>query len=300
MGRLLLRIQKSCRAQDADVYEKMVQVELATEAEAQSVEGEEGSLQASAELYDSLCRYVHGDALTLVKSAPDCQGFMAWHRLRRKYSPRTLARGVKLIAEVVSPTRAKDISEVEGVLCRWEEKVRKLRQVYREELQDDIKIAVFTNLMPPVIQDFIYTTLTTATTYDEIKDRVMALIANKAVNLNTQGRAPMDIGLVGGEGDGGEAQSYEADIDAVSSQCHKCGGWGHFARECPSKGKGKGKGKGKDGGKDGGGKGVEQRVAFKGACHNCGEIGHKIAECTVPKRRIPNSTAKGSASGFEE
>ena len=33
------------------------------------------------------------------------------------------------------------------------------------------------------------------------------------------------------------------DTDAVSGnvQCHKCGGWGHLARECPSKGKAKGK-----------------------------------------------------------
>ena len=48
---------------------------------------------------------------------------------------------------------------------------------------------------------------------------------------------PMDIGNVGG--DGGEEYFDDESVYAVGShvRCHSCGGYGHMARQCPTKSK---------------------------------------------------------------
>lgn len=43
--------------------------------------------------------------MTILKGTPDCQGLLAWQRLHRRYSPRTMARAIRLMTEVASPGR---------------------------------------------------------------------------------------------------------------------------------------------------------------------------------------------------
>ena len=108
----------------------------------------------------------------------------------------------------------------------------------------------------------------------------------------------MDIGGVGGneneERDWTDSEwaqwarelvQEEVPVDGVNTQCHNSSGYGHFARECPTKGKGKGnpsnpKGKSKGKGKDAKGKGK----AGKGpVCWNCQKPGHIAANCPLTK-----------------
>ena len=88
--------------------------------------------------------------------------------------------------------------------------------------------------------------------YEEIREKVKGMIQNRVQIATPQ---PMDIGNVGA-GDSrhnhGEGHDYssedDAAIDAVTgiSYCLRCGGQGHFARECGTPmGKGKGEVKGK-------------------------------------------------------
>jgi hypothetical protein len=98
----------------------------------------------------------------------------------------------------------------------------------------------------------------------------------------------------------GEDATEELEVDYVGETCNRCGGMGHYVRECPTpKGKGKGgKGEGKAGkgnykggykgnydyfkggykGYKGDGKGKGK--GFAGACWKCGEVGHRALNCT--------------------
>ena len=122
----------------------------------------------------------------------------------------------------------------------------------------------------------------------------------------------VDWGWGGEAGNSCPDDQEEEAIDALgkgwaASICHRCGGQGHFARECATpagtvdvaKGRtGKGGAKGKAlGGKKGGGKGggagpwggkgkgkdgwsslSKGGKGYQGRCYHCGEIGHKANE----------------------
>ena len=129
----------------------------------------------SGELYDVLCQFCSGEALSVIKLVPDMEGIEAWRRLHRKYNPRTMARGVRMLCEVTSPTKVNNLNDVEMEINKWEEKVRTLRSQFGEELTNGMKIAILTNMMPYALQDFIYTHVEKDTKYEEVRDKVRAI-----------------------------------------------------------------------------------------------------------------------------
>ena len=161
-------------------------------------------------------------------------------------------------------------------------------------------------MMPMVIQDYIYGHVEKDVPYEELRDKAQAMVGNKLATA--MGPSPMDIGEVNWQP--AEANTEEGDysVDAVwpGAQCHNCGGYGHFARDCPPKGLGKGGNKGfVKGGAKGSGTGgfkgndkgagkhasaakalvkaedEEDREALQtscqGNCWKCGRAGHQAA-----------------------
>ena len=183
-----------------------------------------------------------------------------------------------------------------NVVQAWEVNVRNLSIEHGITIDAKVKVALLTSILPSDLQDFVFQVADDKLDFESVRDRVMSLAVNRAA----AGRpTPMEVDRVWAEEwpeEGAEGHQCwpcedeeQLEVNYIGEACLRCGGLGHYARECPTpKGKGKGggggkggKGKGKFNGK-GGGKGMKGKgkgAAFGGECWHCGEKGHRATDC---------------------
>ena len=149
---------KRCvRTQSLETYKTMTEWETSEDDVDEEAELKDAMERRSAELYDVLCRYCSGEALMIVKSVDDMRGIRAWQKLYRKYNPKTMARGIRVLVEAVNPPKAKGLHDIELAVATWEEKSKILSAQFDEKLTDRMKMGIFTSIMPITVQDYIYT-----------------------------------------------------------------------------------------------------------------------------------------------
>jgi hypothetical protein len=273
-----------------------------------------------AEVFAMLSSLVTGEALTVVRGIFTGDGWLAWAKLCARFDPKTPAKALMAMLSVMNPRKVKDVRFLSGAVEDWEVKVKGLGADHDVTIDNKIKSAVLTAMCPEDVQNLIFQWMDSKTTYEDLRDKVVALSQNRAADAKPK---PMEIDYIkeewwswgggGGEDYGNnvfEEPEKEVEVDYVGETCLRCGGMGHYARECPTP-KGKGKGKGYDKGQGKGGKGFYDKgygkgfdkgygkgfyskgygknggekgkgKGFTGICFTCGESGHRAADC--PKK----------------
>ena len=109
-----------------------------THEELERIVGRDLMKKYSGELFTVVSSLVTGDASTVVrgtvvKGGGKC-GFRALRRLTMRFNPKTPAKLLKTLGEVVNPVVAKKVTEVPRVVEEWEVKVGRLAAEFEEVL----------------------------------------------------------------------------------------------------------------------------------------------------------------------
>ena len=185
------------RAIDPRVYEMLVKTEKIDNMD--EIEREFSELDVgkySAEIYDLICQCVTGEPLQIVRSVDDMEGLAAWRKLAGKYSPKSMARAVRLVGHVTNPQKIADLTKVESELDKWEDLVKTLQRDFKETFSDTVKVGIVTTMMPTSIQELVYQSTGKTVCYDDVVQKIRIVVSNKVAMAAGKGTSPMEIGEV--------------------------------------------------------------------------------------------------------
>ena len=117
---------------------------------------DEEARKCGQEVYAALAALVTGDAMTVVRSVTNGNGWEAWSRLHNRFDPRTPAKALMMMMAVLQTRKAKDSRELPNMVQDWEVKVKNLDVEHGITLDPKIKIALMTSFLPADLQDLVF------------------------------------------------------------------------------------------------------------------------------------------------
>ena len=270
----------------------------------------------SCKLYAILAGILRNRPLRLLRQIPSNNGLETWRQLHNLFTPKTKARSMALLSAIMSfPAFKTDRTLLEQV-----QTLERLGDEYQKtsgsNIADDILLTTLIRALPRAVQQHIQLGMTNSTTYQEVKDKVVAyervsstwtrekiLVECGATPLGAvtsysspgdSGVSPMEVNLVqkgkgkkGKGADKGKGKSKSFGNGKGKGQKGQDSGKGKYS----SKGQYKGQSKG-----NGSNNSQQQKKLDVNTCAYCGKSGHWQKDCLKKKADQNQVRVVGEAS----
>lgn len=257
------------------------------------------SKSRSTNLHAILSGVLRNRPLKVLRQVQD-NGLEVWRQLHNLFTPRTEVRSMAILSSVMGfPNFVKEKSLIEQV-ANLERLADECRKASEKDVSEDILLTTLGRVLPKQMQQHIQLGITDSSTFQKVKDKVLAyervsaswlrdrvLLECGATSLGTvtsyasaagSGPSPMQVNMVSKrKGKKGKVTKKKV------RQKEKVPVTGKGKGKNPDKGKGKGQGqKGQQKGYGGGynfGQPQQRAKLDPNVCAYCGKTGHWAKEC---------------------